>query len=429
MKKIISISICILLALSPAFVFANAVGGTVGGWRITSNVAQGIGAKITATKDVIINGASRAVTSSASVLPKAADVGKFFGKNAGAAAVVGVVDLLLDGVDWVMDPANNTVKFHEKVQDQKCDASSCAGLLNIFIINPYKNAGTFSTIEVAATYYVDHFRTGIKDRKAWSCPQVAWNRYTCDAKAKNEAGYDIVVSVDIVQVSNPNYDQSKEEERTKTVPLSDIGQQVIDLAETEVKAGNPAVATTATRAVAQDMIQEAETDDTKARPIAQELEKSSAISTDQTAVGEIAPSTTNPETGEVKPGSISLDFPVFCSWAPSMCVLAQDVTNFITDVRDWVSSEPDFSEKQEEVEIDEPQQIDKDPSSFDIDYISFGNQCPTFEAYTVEVGSVSKTLTMDLKPLCDFATEVRPAILGVSYLIGAGIVIVAIRET
>lgn len=428
MKKI-SILICIQLALSPAFVFANAVGGTVGGWRITSNVAQGIGAKITATKDVIINGASKAVSSSATVLPKAADVGKFIGKNLGAAAVIGAMDLVLDGVDYVMDPANNTVKFHEKVQDQKCDATSCASLLNIFQINNYTNVGTFSTIEAAATHYAEKIMSGVKNREAWTCSQILWNTYRCEAKAKNEAGYNISVGIDIVQVSNPNYDQSKEEERNKTVPLADIGQQVIDLAETEVKTGNPAVAVPLTRAVAQDMIQEAESDDTKARPIVTELDSSASIPTTETAEGTIT-TPTDPTTGESKPqvSDIALEFPVFCNWAPNMCVLAQDATNFMADVRDWVSSEPDFSEKQEELEIDELE-MDKDPSSFDIDYISFGNQCPTFEAYTVEVGSVSKTLTMDLKPLCDFATEVRPAILGVSYLTAAAIVIAAIRET
>jgi len=330
---------------------ANAVGGTVGGWRITSNVAQGIGAKITATKDVIINGASRAVTSSATVLPKAVDVGKFLGKNGSAAAVVGVVDLLLDGVDWVMDPANNTVKFHEKVQDQKCDATSCASLLNIFQINNYTNVGTFSTIEAAATHYAEKIISGVKSRESWTCSKVLWNTYKCEAKAKNEAGYNISVGIDIVQVSNPNYDQSKEEERKKTVPLSDIGQQVIDLAETEVKTGNPAVAVPLTRAVAQDMIQEAESDDTKARPISTELDKNVSYPSDTDVDGTVTtPEVVDPTTGEVvKPAessSISLKFPEACKWFPQVC-------EFI----DWVKTDPEVESEMDvpEKEIDQKQ--------------------------------------------------------------------------
>jgi hypothetical protein len=86
-----------------------------------------------------------------------------------------------------------------------------------------------------------------------------------------------------------------------------------DQAEEEVSTGNPAVpiATPVTQAAATAVVGEAATDETQARPITAELDKSAAIPTDETAVGEIAPPTTNPDTGEVKPGSISLDFPVF----------------------------------------------------------------------------------------------------------------------
>ena len=358
---------------------ANTVGGSIGGWQVVSNVANGIGAKITATKDVLVNGAKTTVTSTANIIPDPSNMGKFMARLAGAAIVTEAVNQLLNGVDWVMDPANNTVKFHEKVQDQKCDASSCAFLLNIFQINNYPNAGTFSTIEASATYYVDHFRTGIKDIQSWSCPQVNWNTYTCTANAKNEAGYNITIGIDIRQVSNPNYDQSKEEERKKTVPLSDIGQQVIDQAQQDIKAGNvasPAVALS--RAVAQDMVQQAEADDKKARPIAQELEKNPEYPSDADAEGEIIkPEVIDPATGEVvKPAetsSIAMKFPKACEWFPQACL-------FI----DWAMTDPDVDSDMEvpEKEI-EKQEIKKDlvkisgrscPSDvkFDVDGLPFG---------------------------------------------------------
>lgn len=139
---------------------ANAVGGSIGGWRITSNVAQGIGAKITATKDVIINGASKAVTSSATVLPKAANVGKFMGKNFGAAAVIGAMDLLLDGVDYVMDPANNTVTYKRK-EPPPCYDAAC---IPASAISGYKFAGgpfngqIVTSLTAACTKFNTHYQ-------------------------------------------------------------------------------------------------------------------------------------------------------------------------------------------------------------------------------------------------------------------------------
>ena len=50
------------------------------------------------------------MTGVANVTPTAGQVGKFMGKNLGAAAVVGAVDLLLDGVDWVIDEGGKVTK-------------------------------------------------------------------------------------------------------------------------------------------------------------------------------------------------------------------------------------------------------------------------------------------------------------------------------
>ena len=166
------------------------------------------------------------------------------------------------------------------------------------------------------------------------------------------------------------------------------------------------------------------------------------------AQGQSKPNEANPEAMD-----LSLEFPVFCGWAPLVCEAAQvvisfpntltgwwDTTNQKADswassiaeawasVKEWATSEPDLQEDQTDLPIEE-QTLDRDPSSFDTDYIVLGSQCPSFEPYTVEVGPISKTLSMDLSPLCDFAAQVRPAILGMSYLTAAGIVVAAIRET
>ncbi|MFW2076042.1 hypothetical protein ACG9Y7_21970, partial [Acinetobacter gerneri] len=97
-------------------------------------------------------------------------------------------------------------------------------------------------------------------------------------------------------------------------PLETVAQQVISNAA----AGN-AAAQQVVKAAADTMVAEAETDSTKARPIINQLEASQSIPTDQTATGETVP---KEETGEntgsdAKGSDITLNFPIFCDWAPS----------------------------------------------------------------------------------------------------------------
>ena len=79
---------------------ANAVGGSIGGWQVVSNVANGIGAKITATKDVLVNGEKTTVTGTANIMPDPSNMGKFMARLGGAAvdlqALVGPRDTNAD---------------------------------------------------------------------------------------------------------------------------------------------------------------------------------------------------------------------------------------------------------------------------------------------------------------------------------------------
>ena len=104
------------IVISPIFFINSANASTLAGgsgWRVASTVANGIGVTVNGVKDIIVNGASKTVTGVANVTPTAGQVGNFMGKNLGAAAVVAAMDLLLDGVDYVLDPANNRIVYSE----------------------------------------------------------------------------------------------------------------------------------------------------------------------------------------------------------------------------------------------------------------------------------------------------------------------------
>ena len=349
---------------------ANAVGGSIGGWRITSNVAQGIGAKITATKDVIVNGASKAVTSSATVLPKAANVGKFMGKNFGAAAVIGAVDLLLDGVDYVMDPVNNSVNYYtapDSTTVQNYHQYRWGGYVGSTLY--YKPSG-----ESFVSSWTEYYKTAdpnVVNIVSVSCSisGIVCSQYN----AVRENG--TTITLRSIREPNPSYNPAVENPRKPvSVPLSTVASQVLDQAEKDIKAGNPtAPAVVLSRAVAQDMIQEAEADDVKARPIAQQLEKNPEYPSDNDAEGEITkPEVIDPATGEVvKPAetsSIAMQFPKACEWFPQACV-------FI----DWAMTDPNVDS---DMEVPE-KEIEKQDIKKDLVKIS-GRSCPADVKFDVD---------------------------------------------
>ncbi len=433
MKKIISILICIQITLFPALAFASA---NVGGWSLGNPIAQGASAVVNGTKTAIINGASVIKNSTAKITPPASSVAKVLAKGAAGYALSVAVEQLLGSVDWVLDPANNQIKYTDP------NTSNPNAFPKVWVVNTIM-ATAGSTPQAACNnaykYYSKPtssmtYQSVNTDGTNWFCPSPQFGSSNRGAVIK--------------QAANPNYDPEAAEQEQKTLPLDVVAQKVISNA-----AGGDAHAQQAIVAAAQDIINEAETDNTKARPIVNQLEANAETATDETATGEATPKA-DPVTGEQAPPlDLSLEFPVFCGWAPIVCEAAQTVITFPntltdwwetanskadqwalsisqawTEAKEWITGDPDIQQDQTDLPIEE-QTLDRDPSSFDTDYIVLGSQCPSFEPYTVEVGPISKTLSMDLSPLCDFAAQVRPAILGMSYLTAAGIVVAAIRET
>ncbi len=354
---------------------ANPVGGSIGGWQVVSNVASGIGAKITATKEVLVNGAKTTVTGTANIMPDPSNMGKFMARLGGAAIVTEALNQILDGVDYVMDPVNNTVTYRDSH-----DESTTVQPYHKYIYRNYPNNKTFPTPDAAckaAATSLGRIYEYYQDVPLQSGTNTV--NISCYGKFSATSSSGQLIASPIKSL-NPSYDSSVTNPTDrKTVSLSNVASQVLDQAEKDIKAGNPATAVVAaTRAVAQDMIQEAEADDVKARPISQQLEKNPEYPSDTDAEGEITkPEVIDPATGEVvKPAetsSIAMEFPKACEWFPQACL-------FI----DWAMTDPDVDSDMEvpEKEI-EKQEIKKDlvkisgrscPSDvkFDVDGLPFG---------------------------------------------------------
>ena len=398
-SRLITIFICLNLALFPSFLFA----GNIGGWSLGSPVASGASAIVNGTKEIILNGASKIAKGTAKITPNAAQVAKVLRGGVAGYALSVAVEQLLGSVDWVLDPANNRITY----------------------VDPnVKSPADIYCKEQAAIKF------GAGSEWAKKAVYQADGPYAGYCVLSDNRSFALFIA--------GTQDTTIPEEEQKTLPLDVVAQQVISNA-----AGGDASAQQAITAAAQDVINEAENDSAKAAPIINQLEASKSVEAENTATGE---QTQNPEKPNVT--DISLEFPAFCGWAPTVCEAAQTVISFPRTLTNWWDTanqkadgwansislawsdfwkEPNLEkEKDTEVNVDEKEV--QDPSQFDQMYVQFGGQCPTFEVNTISVGSVSVPISFDLSPYCDFALKVRPAVIGFGYLVALGIVSNAIRE-
>ena len=217
MKKYFAIFSFLILSST---VFANTVGGSIGGWQVVSNVASGIGAKITATKEVMVNGASKVVTGTANITPKFTDVGRFMGRVGAAAVVTEAVNQVLNGVDYVMDPVNNTIT--KRVSPQEL-----------------------------ADYYQYNLKTvwavDFSDRKTWgqtageACANTG-RAYPVTYKGVGEGcTFPSGTRVAVNEYNNSSYaPDGSTKPQPATYPIAQVASQVLDQDEKDIKTGNPA---------------------------------------------------------------------------------------------------------------------------------------------------------------------------------------------
>lgn len=219
---------------------------SLGGWTVTNSSAAGASTILEAAKDTRV--------SAALITPNAIDVAKILRGGAAGIALSLAVDQILGAVDWVLDPANNTIKYKIYV----CNGSSTGSDNNCpYYINNFINYGTFSSVASAAAYYFDTLGVTYTSME---CTKLNLDTWRCQPlNAKNQYGYSIgAVNVEIR--INP-------ETVEKTLPLETIAEQVIDNADND----NPD-AQVATNAAAQAILAEAYNDAVKAQPIVTELE-------------------------------------------------------------------------------------------------------------------------------------------------------------
>lgn len=451
MKTIIKIFICLSLIYTP--MFANAA--NVGGWNLSNPVAQGASTAYDATKNVLINGKDFIKNSSVKIKPNATQVAKVLAGGAAGYALSVAVEQLLGSVDWVLDPANNMIKY--KPKDDPTKMPNYPYVFKVTVDNKIQYFSTEAAARAAVTPMVVSIYSTYVARGSFPSPlcsdMYSPHNQTCATGSQtipygtSSSGWSEWRYYGYATVNNPAYDPSKpqEDNEEKSIPLSTVAAQVINNAEQ-----GDTRAQVATVAAAQDIINEAETDQTKARPIVSQAEanaETKPADEDAAANANTGAATATPQadpvTGEqAPPTDISLEFPVFCNWAPTICEAAQVVISFPQTLTGWWESanqKADYwatsiSDAYHDFMSDD--ELPNDDTTLDIseiptpelqeNAISWGAACPADVSIPISMQGVSSTLVFSWGPWCQLLSIIKPAIIASAY-IGAAFIVLGLR--
>lgn len=430
-KQVIVFFLVTALLIRPTFA-AN-----VGGWTLGGAVAQGASTVYDATKNVVINGKKYIKESSVKITPTATSVAKVLARGGAGYALSVAVEQLLGAVDWVLDPANNQIVYTQPTDPNIIPPS----YQYYWVANTDQK---HKTANDACKAFRDNFSAGYPSGfiHSFNVSNITQTGADCNIEF-GYTGNTWFNTYSISRILNPNYDPTaEEEEQQKTLPLDVVAQKVISNAN-----GGDAAAQQATTAAAADIVAEAERDDAKARPIVSQAEANATTKPADAAEAEKA----NEAQGEAKPNEanpeatdLSITFPVFCNWAPTICEAAQTVISFPQTLTNWWETgkskaeewatsiseawskvKEEYADKPEEntdTELDIPDLSDE---SIDSD-ISFGGSCPAPLSSDINFMGLNKTIEFSFDPVCQIAEFIKPVVISISAF-SAALIVAGIR--
>ena len=319
-----------------------------------------------------------------------------FGVGTGAGfAFKAITGLALDAVDWVMDPANNAIRYTVPAVPAAGEIPAPVG--KGWVITGVDDGRYFASNIAAAKYSCANYSGSYSkfDRLEGSI-----------VYCKNSAGesqYAGSVNVDIKPANKPLLGSAPPTK--KSIPLNTLAQKILELAD----AGNAA----AQKDVETHVAHKAQNGD-----LDNELDNAPDITQPEN------PEEPNPEepqecpSGSVKVDDVCVKIPDSDGDEPLFCD-SSEFTKKVCDWIDWTQTEHD------EPEPDSGKVDIKDKSedlSIDNDRIDFSNQCPAPTPINTSVGGFPVSTELNYQPLCDFFTMLNPFVIGMGGISSALII-------
>ncbi|MGU2820768.1 virulence factor TspB C-terminal domain-related protein [Acinetobacter baumannii] len=422
----------LFVALTPNLIFLQAANATTvagEGWSVTKRLVQGATTFYDGAKNVVLNGKNYAATGAAAITPTAAQVSKMIVRTGAVVAVDLAIKTLIGAVDYVMDPANNRVKYY-------VDPTGNTPKPTDQYMWKYESSTTGT-----ATFAYPGVPSSICQSvlSLWS-GRTPWNydKVSVSSSSTTQIGCYISSTTTsfngvsyVSRVVNPAYDPNAQPNREeKYLPYDAVASQVISDAVANKADGKAYVSS-----VADTALEDEQRQIVPATDITQQLNNSQAIPTSNTAQGQAAPQANpnDPTAPKAPPTDITINFPVFCDWAPSVCQAANAAINFpklfvekFQKWDDWLNRETK-PYTADETKIDTEDKRTFDFSIFNANRFSVNPQCPMPEPTPLNVLGVQTVFSFDLKPICSILEMAKPALIACSYLYAAYIVIGASR--
>lgn len=352
---------------------------SVGGWTALDTITAGATNTINAVKGA----GSSAVKSAITIAPQAGKVGKVLlrGGFVGALALA-VPQLIGDGVDWVLDPANNSVRY--TVPAVGGATTNVCNYYHRADTQPSSLIGNYGSPAAACSAYVIS-AGGIN-------PVFTANNNRCGFTKFGDSGFSAYMykgCSDVVSPSTPAQD--------KHIPIDTVAAKVIANAE----AGH-APSQEAVKAVALEGFAAGEHD----------------ASLDAAAVPDAGVENPTDPADPVDPAK-PVDLSPITAAINALKAMLAGILSSITSLADWFKGEPE-SNKPEDNKIDIPDVPLPEP---DTD-ISFGGSCPSdlgadFNLY----GTNFNFVLMPFSKLCPLlSTFVKPTLILLASFMAVAIV-------
>lgn len=369
-------------------------------------------ARISAERQALINGASVTQRSTALFSPSNAQMAKSFAKGIGAAAVaIAVADLIGEGVDWVMDPENNQIKYYETEK-----TSGKYTLYNCINID-----GQQAFLSCLVTY-------------VHNMAKPRFTNASCQLSGKNAVCYanDAADYGKRVKVIDYPYSVVDQEKKEKTLPLTTVAEKVKENAKSGDSSSQQAVADSAADTINNDAAARQQVED--------QLDQNANSDTEE----EPQPDPNDPDP---QPNQ-GVKLPKFCSWAPIVCQASQVTINLPkTLTKWWDTASTSFKEKwayvQSQYDVlktditnyftespDDDTELEfQDPTDVTDTSISFSNQCPApIVLADFSYHGISQNWKMDFSQWCDvLSTIIKPIVIAMASL-SAVLIVSGVRE-
>ena len=299
---------------------------------------------------------------------------------------VGVITQALLGLgigalDWVLDPANNAVKYTLP------GGQSGVGQ-NYPWIMPNFNIGGYSATDACKLFF------STRNKAFHSVQSYGPDNYGCFYSTPTPSNPNASSLAEYV-TRNKNYQgETQPPSVEKSIPMDDVAQQVIKDAD----AGDPA-AQQVMSDTALDMLEEGLLD--SSLEAAAEPKQFDEGETDPTDPSQ-SPDPETPTDPETQP----FQFPPFCDWASKVC-----------DFIDWVQTEPIDPDESGDISVEQPDP-DMHVGILERLYIDMPAACPADPILEF----MGAKIPFPMSIFCQFAEMMKPLILLFAYIKGLSII-------